>query len=399
VEAKKRWGGYTSWSFLEAGADYRAFDLEPQIGRVPPFVYPLDPEQHERAELLLRDCVCISLHDHCGITPRDMAENDAYVREGREWYGYEGLAASGLDAVFENFMDGTATITSKSGWKWTDVIHDLGMHLADMAHQSLVVIGSTVQDILDAHRTGRVAMIACIEGAAPIENELDRLEVLYGLGVRMIGVTYSESNQLGGGIKDPDDGGLTRFGRDAVRRMNLLGLAIDLSHTGDRTAMQTCERSEKPVFLSHSGARALYGELKLKPDDLLRAVADTGGVIGIEASPHTTISPQHPRHSIESVMDHFEYCADLMGIEHVAFGPDTFFGDHVGLHRAYAAALDAGEEPVHEEVEYVEGLENPSEFPNVIRWLVAHGYSDEDIEKVIGGNILRALGVVWVSPA
>jgi membrane dipeptidase len=85
-----------------------------------------------------------------------------------------------------------------------------------------------------------------------------------------------------------------------------------------------------------------------------------------------------------------------MGIEHVAFGPDTFFGDHVGLHKAYAAALDSGEEPEHEEVEYVEGLENPSEFPNVIRWLVAHGYPDEDVEKVVGGNVLRALGDAWV---
>jgi hypothetical protein len=123
MEPKKRWDGYTSWSFLEPDVDYRPFDLEPQIGRVPPFVYPLDSDQHDRADRLLSDCVCISLHDHCGITPRDMAENDAYVRQGREWYGYEGLAASGLDAVFENFMDGTATITSKTGW-WTDVIHD-----------------------------------------------------------------------------------------------------------------------------------------------------------------------------------------------------------------------------------------------------------------------------------
>jgi membrane dipeptidase len=112
--------------------------------------------------------------------------------------------------------------------------------------------------------------------------------------------------------------------------MNRLGMAIDLSHTGDVTAMQTCEVSERPVFLSHSGARALFSERKLKDDDLLKAMAERGGVIGIEASPHTTISPGHPRHSLESVMDHFEYCVDLMGIDHVGFGPDTFFGDHVG---------------------------------------------------------------------
>jgi membrane dipeptidase len=396
MEPKKRWDGYVSFSYLEPGVDYRPFELSPQIGRVEPFVYPLSDADHERAERLLRECVCISLHDHCGITPVDLSQNDDYIREGREWYGYEGLAASGLDAVFENFLDGTATITSKAGWKWTDTIHDLGMHLADVAHQSTVFVGGTVADILDAHRAGRIAMVPCMEGAAMIENELDRLDVLFGLGVRMCGIAYSESNQLGGGVKDPGDGGLTRFGMDAVRRMNRLGMAIDLSHTGDVTAMQTCRLSDRPVFLSHSGARELFSERKLKDDDLLKAVADTGGVIGIEASPHTTISAEHPRHSLESVMDHFEYCVDVMGIDHVGFGPDTFFGDHVGLHVRYAGNLDTGEVGEFQPVAYVEGLENLSEFPNVIRWLVDQGYTDEQIAKVLGGNALRALTAAWV---
>ncbi len=393
---KKRWDGYRSFSYLVEGEDYRAFDLAAEIERVPPYVVPLTPGDAERAERLLREHVFISLHDHGGIGPLDWADNDAYIREGREWYGYEGLAASGLDAVFENFLDGTATVTSKSGWKWTDVIHDLGMHLADVAHQTTVVVGSTVEDIERAHATGLIAMIPCIEGAAMIENELDRLDVLFGLGVRMCGVTYSESNQLGGGVKDPVDAGLTRFGEQAVTRMNRLSMAIDLSHTGDVTAMQTCRRSTAPVFLSHSGARALFAERKLKDDDLLKAVAETGGVIGIEASPHTTISPAHPRHSIASVMDHFQYCADLVGIDHVAFGPDTFFGDHVALHRLYAGALDTGEVAGHEWVEYVEGLESPTEYPNIVRWLVAHGYPDDQIAKAMGANVLRALREAWV---
>jgi membrane dipeptidase len=178
--------------------------------------------------------------------------------------------------------------------------------------------------------------------------------------------------------------------------MNKLGMAIDVSHTGDLTAMQTCELSTKPVFLSHSGARALFPERKLKTDDLLKAVAGTGGVIGVEASPHTTITPTHPRHDLEGVMEHVEYCVDLMGIDHVGFGLDTFFGDHVGLHRAYGGFMDSGEEPEHEWVDYVEGLENVSEFPNVIRWLVAHGYTDEQIAKLVGGNALRALTATWV---
>jgi membrane dipeptidase len=396
VEPKKRWDGYRSFDYLVAGEDYRAFDLAPQIDRVPPYIVPLAAADEARADRLLRDHVFISLHDHGGIAPLDWNDNDDYIREGREWYGYEGLAASGLDAVFENFLDGTATITSKAGWKWTDVIHDLGMHLADVAHQTTVVVGSTVKDIEDAHAMGRIAMVPCVEGAAMIENELDRLDVLFGLGVRMCGLTYSESNALGGGIKDAADGGLTRFGEAAVRRMNRLGMAIDLSHTGDVTAMQTCRMSERPVFLSHSGARALFTEAKLKEDDLLTAVADTGGVVGIEASPHTTISPAHPRHSIASVMDHVAYCVDLLGIDHVAFGPDTFFGDHVALHRRYAEAFDTGDTATHEWVEYVEGFESPTEYPNFVRWLVAHGYDDDQIVKLMGGNVLRALREVWV---
>ena len=396
MEPKKRWDGYRSFSYLEAGTDYREFDLPPQIGRVEPFVYPLTADQDERAERLLRSSVCVSLHDHAGIMPADLSLNDAYIREGREFYGYEGLAASGLDAVFENFMDGTATITSKGGWKWTDVIHDLGMHLADVAHQSVVFVGSTVADIRDAHRTGRIAFIPCLEGAAPIENELDRLDVLYGLGIRMCGIAYSESNQLGGGIRDPGDGGLTSFGLQAVRRMNRLGMAIDVSHTGDLTAMQTCRTSERAVFLSHSGARALFDEGKLKTDDLLKAVADTGGICGVEASPHTTIGVENTRHSIEAVMEHVEYCIEVMGIDHVGFGPDLVFGDHVGFHGLYAEAMGTGEVGAHETVPYVEGLENLSEFPNVIRWLVAHDYRDDDIAKLVGGNAVATLERVWV---
>lgn len=392
----KQYDGYRSFGYLEADTDYRAFALAPQIGRVEPFVLPLDDARDARARATLTTSIAISLHDHCGIMPSDVADNDAYVREGREHYGYEGLAVSGLDAVFENMMDGTATITSKMGWKWSDVIHDLGMHLCDVAHQSMVFVGSTVGDIERAHRDGRIALIPAMESATPIENELDRLDVLYGLGVRMMGVAYSESNALGGGLKERTDGGLTQLGRAAVTRMNKLGMAVDVSHAGNATALDVCKESSKPVFISHAGARALWDIPRMKPDDVIEAVAGTGGVIGIEAAPHTTMTATHPLHSLESVMEHFEYCVGLVGIDHVTFGPDTLFGDHVGFHEAYAAHMDIGDEGEHPRAPYVEGLENISEFPNVVRWLVAHGYTDDDIAKAIGGNSLRALRDAWI---
>jgi membrane dipeptidase len=138
----------------------------------------------------------------------------------------------------------------------------------------------------------------------------------------------------------------------------------------------------------------------MKPDSVLRACAESDGVIGIEAAPHTSLSPDHPRHSIESVMDHFTYIVDLVGIDHLAFGPDTFWGDHVGLHHHFAAYMSINEaqgEKEFEEVAYVAGLENPVEcFWNITGWLVKNGYSDSEIQKVLGGNILRVLDEVWV---
>jgi membrane dipeptidase len=181
--------------------------------------------------------------------------------------------------------------------------------------------------------------------------------------------------------------------------MNKLGIAIDVSHSGDQTSLDTIEVSSKPIFITHAGARALWPTRRMKPDSVLKKCADKGGVIGIEAAPHTTLTKDHPRHSIESFMQHFEYCVELMGIDHVAFGPDTLFGDHVALHHVFARQLSiksAHGSQDFQEVEFVDGIENPAEeFPNIMRWLVKHNYTDDDIRKVVGGNVMRVLHEVW----
>ena len=395
----KHYQGYRSFEYLEAGVDYRHYPLARQVGRVAESRYPVDAEQEARVQKLFDDNLVISLHDHCFVAPEDLSSFMEFRRQGRDWTGYEGLARSGLDVVLDNMMDGTAMVTSRAGWKWDDVVFDIGMRLSDIAHQDMVFLATTTDDLVHARESGKIAFVVSIEGAAMIENELDRLDVLYGLGVRVIGIAYSEGNALGAGLKEPRDGGLTVFGRQAVRRMNKLGMAVDVSHSGDRTALDTIEVSEKPVFITHAGARALWNSNRLKPDEVIRACAEKGGVIGIEAAPHTTITEKQPRHSIESFMEHFEYCVDLVGIDHVAFGPDALFGDHVGLHHALAEQLSIGAsrgKRPYPEVAYVEGLENPGEtFPNIVRWLVSHGYSDEDIAKAIGGNVFRVLKQVW----
>lgn len=396
---KKNYQGYKSYSYLEEGKDFKAFPMAKELGRVAPYTYPVSDEQEARVKRLFEENIVISLHDHMFVAPENLNDFYEFRRQGRDWTGYEGLAASGLDAVFDAMMDGTAMITSKAGWKWDDVITDIGLRLSDIAHQDMVKLALTTEDIETCKRNGQIAFIVSLESSSMIENELDRIDILYGIGVRSMGIAYSEGNQLGAGLREDGDGGLTQFGRKAVERMNKLGIAIDISHSGDRTGLDTIEVSDKPIFITHAGARTLWPSRRLKNDETLRACAGKGGVIGIEAAPHTTLTESNRTHNLESYMEHVEYVADLVGIDHVALGPDVLFGDHVGLHHLLAGPLSIG--AAHkgnefEEVEYVEGIENPAEaFPNIVRWMVKHDYSDEDVAKVIGGNVMRVLKEVW----
>ena len=125
--------------------------------------------------------------------------------------------------------------------------------------------------------------------------------------------------------------------------MNKLGIIIDVSHASDLTALDAIEVSEHPIVVSHAGARALWPSHRLKPNEVLLATAEKGGVVGIEAAPHTTLTSAHPIHTIESVMEHFEYCARLLGIDYVTFGPDTIYGNHVGLHHVYRKRLSVAD--------------------------------------------------------
>ncbi|MDQ1750224.1 MAG: rane dipeptidase [Pseudonocardiales bacterium] len=391
---------YESYGYLEPG-ELAEFVLAPEFDRVPRYEAELTADQQQRADRLLSDNIVISLHDHPVRFPDDMRHTPEYNRTGRQHTAFRGLASSQMTVVFDNMMDGTACVTGNAPWRWSDIITDLGMRQADLAHQSEVAVVRTVADIHRVHTEGKVGLVFGLEAATPIENELDRLDVLYGLGLRQIGIAYSEANALGCGLNESFDGGLTAFGRRAIQRMNALGLAIDVSHSSNRTGIETCEASERPVFMTHAGAKGVWDTPRMKSDDVLRAVAESGGVIGMSAAPHTTLSHEHPRHTILSVMDHFRYCVDLVGIEHVAFGPDTLYGDHVGLHTVFGHLLKLGAAapggPAFEKVEYVDGLENPTEnFGNICGWLVSEGFSDKEIAAVLGGNILRALESIWV---
>jgi membrane dipeptidase len=397
--SKKIYDGYRSYSYLTAGEDFPDIPLAKDTERVPSKKVELSEAEEKRARAILDQRQIVSMHDHTSIFPEDMARCLEQRRTGRDATGYAGLAISDTDIVFENFMDGTATITSNKGWKWEDILFDLGMRFSDIDHQDMVYIATTYLDLEPAKGAGRIAFVPWLEAATAIENEIDRVDVLYGFGVRGMGITYSEANALGSGLREKNDSGLSDLGRAVVKRMNRLGMTIDIAHCGDRTGLEVIAASEKPITITHAGARGLWESRRMKTDETLKKMAEKGGVIGVEAAPHTSQVKGRP-HDLDAVMAHVEYCVNLIGVDNVGLGPDTLFGDHVGLHSAFAVQLslsairDSG--PSYTPVKYVDGMENPGEaMRNAVRWLVKHGYTDTDIAKIAGGNALRVLKETW----
>jgi len=413
----KQYDGYKAYQYLEPGRDYREFKLRKAVIDEWWEPVPLSKTEEERFEEIMTKSIVIDLHAHPDISPADPYEIRELDKEGRNFIAYEALAMSGLDCVFDNMMDGSSFINTKHGWDWNSTIHDLGMRLCDIAHQDFLIHCKRAKDIDSAHKLGKVAWVAVLESASCIENEVDRLDVLYGLGVRSIGVNYSESNMLGSGLKEHLDGGLTDFGYDALVRMNKLGFLVDVSHTSDQTALETIELSKDPIVVSHAGTRTLTPTTRMFPDEVIQALGDKDGVMAIEAAPNLTITEKHPFHSIDSYMEHIEHCIELIGVDHVGCGPDTNYGDHVGLYLTnmernsklglghYSRPGKAGESKFLgidmnveqlKELKYVRGMENPSEcLQNVCRWMIKHGYSDAEIQKIIGQNGFELVKKVW----
>lgn len=405
----KKYNGYKAYQYLTPGVDYKVFQFRKAIKEEWAYRVPLSKSEEERTEQILEKNIVIDLHEHPTLYTENPHESGEQAREGRDFMAYEALSQSGLDAVFDNMMNGSCKITSKHGWKWSDTIHDLGQRLCDISHQDFVIHCKKAKDIITAHKTGKLAWVAVLESASCIENEVDRIDILYGLGIRSMGLNYSESNMLGCGLGEIRDGGLTDFGYDCIIRMNKVNMLIDISHVSDQTALDALETSKEPIIVSHCGARALNPIARMFPDEVLQALAEKKGVIGIEAAPGFTATKNNPTPTIDTYMEHVEYCIDLMGIDFVGCGPDTLYGDHVGLYRFgereiktaglghYSRPGKRGDGLVVDTLpDYVKGMENPTEcLWNITCWMVKHGYSDQEIVKIIGGNALRLLKKVW----
>jgi membrane dipeptidase len=322
---------------------------------------------HEQAIVI--DCLDVSQHDE------------------RHW---RNMRAGGVTAA-------NVTITVSADFKDTcKLIADFNNRVA--AHPDLVRPVRTVDDILAAKREGRVGMIYGFQNACPIENDLRFIQLFRDMGVRIVQLTYMAANLLGDGCLEPRNGGLTKFGAAVVKELNRCGMLIDLSHVGHRTTMDAIASSAQPVAITHACARALCRSPRNKEDEAIKALAERGGVMGI-TSLASFVSDDWREADLARFCDHIDYVANLVGIDHVGLGMD--FTENMPVD--FLVPVNWGGTQCQPErptvtplpYPYARGIANAAEFPNVTRELLRRGYSDTDVEKVLGGNWLRLFRQVW----
>jgi membrane dipeptidase len=358
--------------------------LAKQIERVPHVLVPLDGEQERRLKRLQEKLVLIDLHQHPFVFPEDVADLDRYFREKDYVWAFEAAIHGGWTAVTTaNGITGLGSRADVTGIEFGDLTDEIGLMLRDVAKDRRVALALDADGVTSAKQSGRLAIVPSVEHLA-IGNQLHRVDVLYGLGIRIAGLLHARKNSIGDGQMERTDAGLSELGVDVVDRMNDLGMLIDLSHVGARTAHETIEHSRAPVIFSHNAAHAVFAWRRNRPDNDFVACAAKGGLACVMAVPN--IISHDAKQTVGHVLDHVDYLIKLVGADHVAIGTDILVGDHVALHRKLFAVGKA-----NLPAPYLEGLESPAEGMNIVRGLITRGHSDATILKVAGANAMRVL--------
>jgi membrane dipeptidase len=256
-------------------------------------------------------------------------------------------------------------------------------------------------DIARAKRENRIGIIPGFQYTTFLEDNPERIEMFRDLGVRIMQITYNNHSAFGDGCLEPGNAGLSKAGMAAVKKMNEIGVAIDLSHSGYRTTSEAIAASSKPVLISHSGCAAIYAHPRNKPDDVLKSLADRGGYFGVYLMPYLVASPRVPTR--QHVLDHLAHAINVCGTDHVGIGSDGSIQEVV-LTAAQKAEFDADIErrkklgigaPGEDRYPYVPDLNGPDHMLIIAEELARRGQSSSVIEKVLGANFQRVLGEIW----
>jgi membrane dipeptidase len=261
-----------------------------------------------------------------------------------------------------------------------------------LARPADYVLAGTTDDIERARREGKLAVMFDIEGMNAVADQPSLVQFYYDLGVRWMLVAYNRRNRAGSGCQEPEDGGLTDFGRALLDEMARVGMVACCSHTGHRTTMDVMAYSRNPVIFSHSNARGVHDHPRNVRDEALKACGATGGVVGING---IGLFLADDGNMVEAFVRHVDYVAQLIGPGHVGLGLDYVF-DRQELDDAIS---DPAAFPP--ELGYRTGIEMvpPEAIEPIVERLLGLGYADEDIRAILGGNLMRVARQVWRSPS
>lgn len=313
----------------------------------------------------------------------------------------DGLNVSrwGEEAVYRHLHEGglTAINATVAVWEGTQgTLRNIARFYKDFDTYSRYIRQVTcLDDIRKAKEEGRVGIIFGFQNSSPIEDDLDLVEVFHRLGVRAIQITYNDLNLVGAGCYERQDVGLSQFGVDLVAEMNRLGMVVDLSHVGHRTTMDAIETSEDPVWFSHTNPRSLCEHPRNKTDEEVKALVAKGGIVGANSFP--TFLARGYDSTLEDVLDVVDYWVDLVGIDSVGIGLDF-----TELHtREWFNWLMAGKLkgstvfPLPYPIPLPAGITRADEMPNLTAGLIGRGYSEEEVQKIMGRNVFRLFERVW----
>lgn len=264
-------------------------------------------------------------------------------------------------------------------------------------NSTIIAPARSAADIRNAKAAGKTSVMLNFQNA-PIDGELDNIDMFHGLGIRTMQVTYNERNLLGDGSTERTNAGLSDFGIAAVHRMNEVGILVDSSHSGAQTTMDAITYSKRPPIISHSNCAALNEHPRTKSDEIIRALAKKGGVMGL-TTVNTMVKREFPV-TMEDWLNHVDHIVKLVGVDHVGFGTDTLIRGWPTDPKQKQEFLDAYGEPYFKSsyrFRYpfgTEGMNDAKKWRYATAGLIKRGYKEADILKILGGNWLRIIADV-----
>ena len=254
----------------------------------------------------------------------------------------------------------------------------------------------SVSDLQRVKTSNKIGIMLGLQNSDQFRKPED-VDFFRGLGQRVSQLTYNSRNLIGNGSTERRDEGISDFGVEIIERMNKVGMAVDVSHCGDRTTLDAFEISKKPVLITHSNCRALVpGHPRLKTDEAIRRVGKAGSVMGITGV-RMFVRSEEPT-TIEHVLDHFDHVRKLIGPDHLGVGSDMDLYGYDAMPAELNKKLRAsykGSYGFREKID-IEGLDHPKRIFDLTEGLVRRKYNDRDIQNILGGNFVRVISEIWL---